>query len=337
LRVTASSTSDDSISYEDYRYSRNLVGSRGYLSNYLTPALFLRLASESKGSVDMQTLFKYLETRTNVDRLHCQLQFYDVDGSGFLSETAVETFISDLIPSLEGLKELESDFKQFYIYTAARKFMFFLDPRRTGQISVRAILSSKILEEFLGLRDGPQASANWFSLDSTTTVYSRYIDMDGDGDGMLSKEELVRYPSALLTSVSVERIFQEHMTFQGMLDYKGYLDLVLTLDNPTSEVSIKYTWKVLDVHKTGRLNFADISPFLKAIFEILNKTVPTAGYTMYKPEHIYTEILDSLGILDRDYIEINDMIKSAKKSILVAPMLIDGQAFYQHDNREQHN
>ena len=316
------------ISYEMYRSLRTSQ------ARITSPLTYLRLSRGLGESIPVSVLTELLSCLGNVERLSCQVQFYGVGASGHLNESEIEAFVFDVASSLRGLEELDADFKQFYVYTAVRKFMFLLDTRRIGGVLIRDFVSSKILEELFSLRGGAQPSSNWFSLASTTTVYTRYIDMDVDGDGMLSREEMTKYPCAMFTKVAIDRIFQEHMTFEGMLDYKGYLDLVLALENPSSQVSIKYMWKLLDVHKKGVLDFSDIVPFLKAIMDTLHVTVPTAGYCMYKPDNIFREFLDSLGILDRDFLQVEDLIEGSKNGLHVCPMLIDGQAFYQHDNRE---
>lgn len=51
---------------------------------------------------------------------------------------------------------------------------------------------------------------------STCCVSSgQYLNLDKDHNGMLSKEELSRYGTATLTSVFLDRVFQECLTYDG--------------------------------------------------------------------------------------------------------------------------
>lgn len=43
----------------------------------------------------------------------------------------------------------------------------------------------------------------------------QYLNLDKDHNGMLSKEELSRYGTATLTSVFLDRVFQECLTYEG--------------------------------------------------------------------------------------------------------------------------
>lgn len=57
---------------------------------------------------------------------------YDAEGKGYLSEEELEFYVRDLIPSLEGLPPMQPKFIDFYVYTAVRKFFFFLESKRAG-------------------------------------------------------------------------------------------------------------------------------------------------------------------------------------------------------------
>ncbi|CAB0015283.1 unnamed protein product [Nesidiocoris tenuis] len=56
---------------------------------------------------------------------------------------------NELIPNLPQLDGLEKSFHSFYVCTAVRKFLFFLDPLHTGKIKVQDILTSSFLDDLL--------------------------------------------------------------------------------------------------------------------------------------------------------------------------------------------
>jgi len=74
------------------------------------------------------------------------------------------------------------------------------------------------------------AIQNWFSVQSSLWVYDQYLKLDSDHNGMLWKEELMKY-SPGLTSIFIDRIFEEYQTFEGEMDYKTFLDFVLAMEN----------------------------------------------------------------------------------------------------------
>jgi serine/threonine-protein phosphatase 2A regulatory subunit B'' len=60
---------------------------------------------------------------------------------------------------------------KFYVIAVVRKFFFFLDPKRTGRIYIKDMLTSPILAELYELRQErytpEELSQNWYSCSLT--------------------------------------------------------------------------------------------------------------------------------------------------------------------------
>lgn len=64
----------------------------------------------------------------------------------------------------------------------------------------------------------PEYICLWFYCLFLSTAWvssGQYLNLDKDHNGMLSKEELSRYGTATLTSVFLDRVFQECLTYDG--------------------------------------------------------------------------------------------------------------------------
>lgn len=74
--------------------------------------------------------------------------------------------------------------------TVVRKFLFFLDAKRRGRVSVREMLAHPILHEFLELRRADVSArefrSNWFSLEHAEMLYLEYLELDADQNGAFS-------------------------------------------------------------------------------------------------------------------------------------------------------
>jgi serine/threonine-protein phosphatase 2A regulatory subunit B'' len=99
------------------------------------------------------------------------------------------------------------------------------------------MLTSPILAELYELRQQgmsmEDALQNWFSVQSSLRVYDQYLKLDQDKNGMLKKQELARYSKGM-TSIFIDRIFEEYQTFEGEMDYKNFLDFTLAMENKKS-------------------------------------------------------------------------------------------------------
>ena len=48
----------------------------------------------------------------------------------------LENYVFEQIPQMVQLADLEKDFYPYYVFTAVRKFVFFLDPMKKGMLSL---------------------------------------------------------------------------------------------------------------------------------------------------------------------------------------------------------
>ena len=76
---------------------------------------------------------------------------------------------------------------------------------------------------------------------------------------MLNKMELARY-SPGLTTIFIDRVFEELQTFEGEMDYKTFLDFVLAMENKKTPQSLHYFWRILDVFHKGDASRVFLAP-----------------------------------------------------------------------------
>ena len=111
------------------------------------------------------------------------------------------------------------------------RFLFFLDARRTRRISIKKLAHSAVMEELLFLQRisgnnhpsssqsqsrhhvNDQIASNWFSSSNALRVFSLYVELDKDQNGMLNQEELAAFTGPTneqvqLTSTAIRRIFE---------------------------------------------------------------------------------------------------------------------------------
>ena len=253
--------------------------------------MFLKCDRDEYGRIEIVPFFHYIVRKVNLHQTRIQISLYDSAGYGYLKEKDLENFIFELIPSFTQLSSLQDNFYSFYVITAVRKFFFFLDPKRTGRIWIKDMLTSPILAELYELRQErwtvEEAMQNWFSAQSALRVYEQYLRLDVDHNGMLKKTELARY-SGGLTSIFVDRLFEEYQTFEGEMDYKTFLDFVLAMENKKTVQSIQYFWKILDVYKKSAIDTFVINMFFRAIIQKL-ETKEKFGFRV---EDVKDEIWD---------------------------------------------
>lgn len=104
---------------------------------------------------------------------------------------------------------------------------------------------------------------------------------------MLKKEELGRFSKGL-TTIFIDRIFEEYQTFEGEMDYKTFLDFVLAMENKKSPQALQYFFRVLDVFHKSALDTFVINMFFRAVIQKLETKVQTD----YKIDDLKDELWD---------------------------------------------
>eukprot|EP00842_Homolaphlyctis_polyrhiza_P006124 jgi/Hompol1/6512/HPOL_003528-RA len=270
---------------------------------YLKASLFLSLTRDNQGRVDVLQLFNFVLRKGSLLHARLDLSAYDMDLDGSLTEVELQSYIRDMMPTLK-LKNITPSFEKFYLCTAVRKLMFFLDPLKRGKVPIENILLSPILTELFELRD-PELprefeQTNWFSSHSALRVYGQFLNLDVDRNGMISREELSKYRGDVLTGLFLDRVFQEYQTYGGEMDFNAFLDFVLVMENMSAPASITYCFKLLDIFSRGYLDHTTIAIFFK---EVLIKMVKN-GIDPVPVDDIVNEVFDMANPADLSYITL---------------------------------
>ena len=320
------------------------------LSKYLSSEIFLLLRKENF-EVDREDLLRYIQRAIDVESAILHLISYSNEYSnGYVNEKELERYIFDSIPDLVSCKNLPEVFHPFYVFTSARRFFFFLDPRRSRKLHIETLAHSNIMEELLFIKRLSQyekdldesaltshIGTNWFSGTNASAIYSTYIDLDKDRNGMLCQMELLGLNACgvpavpcQLTTAAINRIFDEYITYSPKeMDYKTFLDLVLALENKSNSQSLVYFWRVLDIEKSGRLSRSVIEYFYKDIYTCLR----ALGYETPTLEDIIIEINDIVSCDHPIGPCFEDLVRSNQGHTVIT-MLLDVHGFWAYDNRE---
>lgn len=268
-------------------------------ARYFKPSTFLSFPQDAHGRISSRALWRYVTKKMQLTRLRISLTCYDDVGYGYLREQDLENYVYDQLATLPPLQSLERDFYPYYVFTAVRKFVFFLDTHRRGKLRIKAIVESPVMVEFDALRyphghlQGTKKNS-WFSAQHTQDVYAIYLGLDSNQNGMLSREEFRAFNGGNLTNIFIEGLFAEYRMYpssaaQGEegeenaasyppigseddaaeleMDYKTFLDFVLAMDYKTTPASIAYFFKVLDIHRRGYLDTFTLNYWFRAVAE----------------------------------------------------------------------
>lgn len=326
------SPEDQLITYSDYLNVALNVGPK--IKPYFTTTVFAKLyQGDPQGRISIMSVFNYVMRKVWSEQTRVGLSLYDNTGRGFLRELDLEHYISEFLSTVPELDGLESSFHSFYLCTAVRKFLFFLDPLRTGRVRILDILACSFLDDLLELRDEELSKEaqeqNWFSAPSALRLYSNYLNLDRDHNGMLSLSELAAYGSGTLTRPFLERVFQTCVTYGGEMDYKTYLDLVLALENRSEPPALTFLFRILDINYQGYLDAFTLNYFFRAIQDQMK----AHGAELVSFEDVKDELFDMVRPENPEKITLNDLLACGQGDTFVS-ILIEFHGFWAYENRE---
>lgn len=305
--------------------------------HFFSASTFLKFDRDEYGRIDIVSFFHSIVRKVSLFQTRIQISLYDSIGNGNLREKDLDNYIFELIPTFSQLQNIPDAFQNYYVITAVRKFFFFLDPKKTGKIYIKDMLTSPILAELYDLRQEKtieELTQNWFSAQNAERVYKAYLKLDLDENGLLKKSELVKYQWGL-TDIFIDRIFEEYQTFDGEMDYKTFLDFVLAMENKKSPQSLAYFWKIIDIYGKGAIDSFVINMFFKEVKAKLTQRDPDAENN-FKVEDIKDEIFDMAKPETPNAITLNDLINCGQGDVIVS-ILTDAKAFFDYDQRELGN
>mmetsp|Transcript_8549 Transcript_8549/g.22060 ORF Transcript_8549/g.22060 Transcript_8549/m.22060 type:complete len:375 (-) Transcript_8549:417-1541(-) len=124
---TDKSSDIEVIDYAGFVRIREELVKRGErFRNFFLPSMFLKFPRDENGCIAILHLLNFVVRKVNMKQQRFELSYYDEKRRGYLREKDMENFIFELIPRLPQLNSLQEEFYPFYVFTAVRKFFFFL-------------------------------------------------------------------------------------------------------------------------------------------------------------------------------------------------------------------
>ena len=146
-----------------------------------------------------------------------------------------------------------------------------------------------------------------------------------------------RYRGGGLTTVFVERIFQECQTYrnretgQSEIDYKSYLEFVLAMRYTQRPEALVYFFRLLDLNGRGVLGAFEVNYFFRAVLERLIELDGEPAPCQL--EDVKGEIFDMVKPAQPHGITLADLV-DCKVGHTVVGILTDANAFLAYDRRE---
>ncbi|XP_020813455.1 serine/threonine-protein phosphatase 2A regulatory subunit B'' subunit gamma-like [Drosophila serrata] len=302
------------IDFENYLEMISVMDAK--FREFINVQLFFDLMNESEFEerLEIVSIYNHTIRAIRLARARICLCYYDQLGMGYLSETDLESFIVDM-KTLWSQPPLE----KFYVCTVVKMVFFFLDSLHTGRVRISDIESSGMISEIMEEKHS-------FSKAAILEVYEKFLELDKDHNGRLSKMEMCVYGSGLLTTLFLDRVFEVCHTFNGEIDYKTFLELFLALEYRQTAAGLRYIFHILDVNQQGYIT----SETLRLYFYTKTHNGYQAEYTF---KDLNNKIFDMVQPMDPSKITLRDLINCREGKAAVS-LIIEFQKFVANKDTE---
>lgn len=338
------------LSYDSFRIISSSAPEKA--KAHFSAKRFLLFPRDKHLEIESEKFIRYVERAVEIEKTILNLMEFSISddpSSTTISSQNLEAYLIRLIPEIDLKGQMHESFYEYYTYTCSQKFFFFLDNRRNNSIRIKKLAHSAIMEELLSLLRLDTTSqdmslqehrhlvdSNWFSGGNAVRLYELFLDLDRDQNGMLNIEESKGFAGVSgthiqFTTTAMVRLFEEYIMYQPFeMDYKGFVNLVLAVENPLTEESLRYFWKIVDYDRSDRLTAEKIKFFYKDIYDSLKQN---NGYDAPAVGHVVLEIFDLLSCNNTDGCTYAEVLQSRQGPIVMS-MLLDVHGFWRYDNRE---
>eukprot|EP00803_Ostreobium_quekettii_P001442 evm.model.scf_1418.2 EVM.evm.TU.scf_1418.2 scf_1418:25017-27243(-) len=209
----------------------------------------------------------YIASKDPVSRLY---EILCTKGSDYLVHANFEPLLRAVVdhhPSLEFLSD-HPEFQDRYMETVIYRIFYNLNRSGTGKLSRRELKRSDFLDVLEQLDSEPDINrvTRYFSYEHFYVIYCKFWELDTDHDFLLDREDLVRYGCHSLTYQIVDRIFDQapyrfFSRVPGKMSYQDFVWFLLSEEDKTTQPSLEYWFKCIDLDCDGVLGPYDLRPF----------------------------------------------------------------------------
>eukprot|EP01026_Neomeris_dumetosa_P064003 TRINITY_DN607_c0_g1_i1.p1 TRINITY_DN607_c0_g1~~TRINITY_DN607_c0_g1_i1.p1 ORF type:complete len:603 (-),score=74.40 TRINITY_DN607_c0_g1_i1:175-1770(-) len=322
-----------------------LVGQVFQLPEMLGILLHQKLADKTSGLVDKRVFTTWWEKRGFLGLDKCSRMFHVIkrDENNCIEKQDLEGLLDVVLnshPSLEFLAAAP-DFRQQYADTVVFRIQYDVcQLSRSDRIYLRQLKKhgEKLWEALENLDDDCEVNAEllYFSYEHFYVICCKFWELDTDHDLLIDQENLLHYSTCALTYKIIQRIFQGapkalEADQEGHMNYRDFLYFILSEEDKTTDVSIEYWFKCLDLDGAGYLEPSTIAYF----FEEQQSRMMCMNQETIKFEDIWAQISDMIKPADpRGFITLADLKRNRLLATNFFDMLFNIHKFWLIENQD---
>lgn len=248
------------LKYSDYCIIREKCPD---LSQFLTTKLFFDLSNKVNHTIYPSVLISHIAMQSYSVDYCIKLIQKDKKNTGSLTKTQFLKFIQQISQDFEfidDINELIDKGSFLYCSYVTERFFVTLDPLKIGRISIENIMKSDLFHLLLKLAAEKDGMPNPFDDKAALLYLNEFIQMDGDKDGILTKDDLLHMPGTRFTYSFVDQIF-DTIASNCITNFAWYFRFKIAYSNLGRPWANLFFFDVMDIDKNNELNETEVNYF----------------------------------------------------------------------------
>lgn len=231
-------------------------------------------------------------------------------------------FIKSLLQDHPGLEFLanHAEFQEKYAVTVITRIFYSVNKCHSGRITSRQIRRSDLLESFSLVDEEEDINkvTRYFSYEHFYVLYCRFWELDNDRDYRITREDLLKYGDHSLSHMIVDRIFdsaprpfEPDKVDREYLSYEDFIYFMLSEEDKSNEVSVRYWFNCVDVDGDERLNNMEMRSF----YAVQLHRMQCMGHEIVPFEDMLCQMMDMIKPGNPDYLVAEDFMQPESSQV----------------------
>ncbi|MCD9639137.1 hypothetical protein HAX54_023491 [Datura stramonium] len=310
------------------------------LPSFFSTALFKKIDVDRTGIITRDVFVDYW-VNGNMLTKDISTQIYTILKQPDLKHLTQDDFkpvLRELLAAHPGLEFLRNtpEFQERYAETVIYRIFFYVNRLGDGHLTLRELKRSDLIAAMQHADEEEDINKvlRYFSYEHFYVIYCKFWELDTDHDFLIDKENLIRYGNHALTYRIVDRIFSQvprkfTSKVEGKMGYEDFVYFILSEEDKTSEPSLEYWFKCIDLDGNGVLTRNEMQFFYE---EQLHR-MECMGQEPVLFEDILCQMVDMISPEDESYFMLRDL-KGKKLSGSVFNILFNLNKFMAFETRD---
>ncbi|KAK8444894.1 hypothetical protein SEVIR_9G222800v4 [Setaria viridis] len=310
------------------------------LPSFFSSVLFKKIDVACTGTVSRDAFVEYWinDNKITMDMASQIFEILRKPGYNYLTQDDFKPVLKELLATHPGLEFLQGtpEFQERYAETVIYRVFYSINRSGNGHLTLRELKRGNLIAALQQLDEEEDINKvlRYFSYEHFYVIYCKFWELDTDHDFLIDKENLIRYGNHSLTYRIVDRIFTQiprkftSMT-EGKMGYEDFVYFILSEEDKSSEPSLEYWFKCIDLDGNGILTSNEMQFFYE---EQLHRMECMAQEPVLF-EDILCQMIDMIGPENESYFTLRDL-KRCKLSGNIFNILFNLNKFMAFETRD---